>query len=104
MAVAFSLSDGRADAYGLRAPLLARVPMQRGPVAATRQEVRPFAARLARRARDRGGEQPSKWGRFPIAPPRVLGDAGSNRKEREMEGSIVCAGKGVRISGGALHR
>ena len=36
-----------------------------------------------------------------MARPRVLGDAGSNRKEREMKGSIVCAGKGVRIWGGA---
>jgi hypothetical protein len=34
----------------------------------------------------------------------VLGDAGSNRKEREMKGSIVCAGKDVRICGGAPDR
>jgi hypothetical protein len=42
-----------------------------------------------------GGEQPWKWGRFPIARPRALGDAGSDRKEEEeMSGSIVCAGTG----------
>jgi hypothetical protein len=60
---------------------------------------------LLQQARERrGGERPSKWGRFPIARPRALGDAGSNRKEREMNGSIVCAGKGLRICGGALDR
>jgi hypothetical protein len=65
---------------------------------------RPFGLRLVQEARGRGGELPSKWGRFPIARPRVLGDAGSNRKEREVKGSIVCAGKGLRICGGALDR
>jgi hypothetical protein len=43
-------------------------------------------------------------GRFPIARPRAVGDAGRNRKEREMKGSIVCAGKGLRICGGAFDR
>jgi hypothetical protein len=57
-------------------------------------------ARLVQEASGRGGEQPSKWGRFPIARPRALGDGGSNRKERKMKGTIVCAGKGVRICGG----
>jgi hypothetical protein len=63
-----------------------------------------FGARLVQRGRGGGGEPLSKWGRFPMARPRVLGDAGSNRKEREMKRPIICAGKGVRICGGALDR
>jgi hypothetical protein len=77
--------------------------MQRAGLRDARR-TRPFGLRLVQETRGRGGEPPSKWGRFPIAGPRALGDAGSNRKEREMKGSIVCAGKGVRIWGGALDR
>jgi hypothetical protein len=104
MVVAFSLSDGRADAYGLRAPLLARVPCSGAGSKRRAGDARRFDARLVQRARGRGGEQPAKWGPFPMARPRVLGDAGSNRREREMKGLVVRAGKGERIWGRALER
>ena len=80
-----------------------RVSHAAGPVAATRGGTRPLGLRLVQEARGRGGELPSKWGRFPIARPHALGDAGSNRKEREMKGPIACAGKCLRICG-ALDR
>jgi hypothetical protein len=82
-----------------------RVSYAAGPVVAARVPFRaPGCACFSSRGSARGGGRLSKWGRFPIARPRALGDAGSNRKEREMKGSIVCAGKDLRISRGALDR
>jgi hypothetical protein len=81
-----------------------RVSYAAGPVVPARgPSGRPALPASAGEGR-RGGEQPSKWGRVPMARPRALGDAGSNRKEREMKGSIVCAARVCASAAGPLDR
>jgi hypothetical protein len=82
-----------------------RVSHAAGPAAAARGPFRAPGLCPPQQARERrGGERPSKWGRSPIARPRALGDSGSNRKEREMKGSIVCTGKDLRVCGRAADQ